>query len=154
MLVCDHTSVGILVRRGLDILLIERRNPPVAFAPPAGHIDQHGSFEAAASIELLEEVGLVAKRLTLIGEGRKENPCRRTGGTWHYWKIFEAEVAGEIRLSPRETRGAIWASPKTVRQLIARTEEYSRNLIDDREWMARPGLEHVWIEWFRDLNIV
>ena len=97
---------------------------------------------------------IVAERLRLIGEGRRGNRCRRIEGTWHYWKIFEAKVSGEIRLSTREARSWIWASPEFVNQLIARTDMYSKNLITEREWIASPGLEPIWVEWFRELRIV
>jgi 8-oxo-dGTP pyrophosphatase MutT (NUDIX family) len=153
IVVAGHTSVGIVVRRGAEVLLIERRTPPIGFALPAGHVDNHGTFENAACVELLEEVGLVAERLTLIGEGRRNNYCRRINGTWHYWKIFEADVSGTVRLSTRETRGSIWASPQFVNKLIARTDRYLKNLIDESEWIASPGLEPVWADWFRELRI-
>ena len=81
---CDHKSVGILVMRDGKLLLIERKKPPFGFAPPAGHIDEHGGFEEAAINELKEEVGLDVLSLKLAAEGRKENPCRR-GSAWHYW---------------------------------------------------------------------
>jgi ADP-ribose pyrophosphatase YjhB (NUDIX family) len=154
MLICDHTSVGILVWRGADLLLIERRNAPIGYAPPAGHVDEQGSFERAAKLELYQEVGLVADQLELLAEGRKDNRCRRENGTWHYWKIYEANVSGQVRLSPRETRGFIWAAPRVVQELVERTERYSRNLIDEMEWITKPGLEPIWVEWFKELNII
>lgn len=93
---CDHTSVGMHVWRNGKLLLIERKKFPFGFAPPAGHMDDRPSFEEAARIELEEEVGLKVKNLKPIFEGRKNNPCRRKGGTWHYWKIYEVETNGKI----------------------------------------------------------
>jgi ADP-ribose pyrophosphatase YjhB (NUDIX family) len=97
---CDHTSVGVLVWHGESLLLIERKNFPFGFAPPAGHVDDHGSYEEAARIELEEEVGLHATSISLVIEGRKQNPCRRVGGNWHYWKVFEATVDGQLERFP------------------------------------------------------
>ena len=96
---CDHKSVGMLVWRNGNLLLIERRKPPFGFAPPAGHIDGDNSFEEAAKRELREEVGLKVKNIELLIEGRKDNVCRREDGSWHYWKIYKIEANGEVKRS-------------------------------------------------------
>ncbi|UFS89540.1 NUDIX hydrolase [Bradyrhizobium daqingense] len=152
MKLCDHTSVGILVRKGSSILLIERAQPPFGFAPPAGHVDDHGSYEQAAIAELAEEVGLTALHLSFLHEERLHNRCRRPNGTWHLWKIYEAIVEGEVRLSRREARRALWASPVQLRELAARSERYQRGLIGEREWNAKPGLEPIWVYLFGQLE--
>jgi ADP-ribose pyrophosphatase YjhB (NUDIX family) len=96
---CDHTSVGMLVWRDGNLLLIERARFPVGFAVPAGHVDGDQTFEEAVRRELKEEVGLDATDVVLIKEGRKKNPCRREGGAWHYWKIYQVTVSGDISRS-------------------------------------------------------
>jgi len=56
---CDNKSVGVIVQNdGGDILLLHRARFPFGMAPPAGHIDDHGSPEQAAVTEVFEEVGL------------------------------------------------------------------------------------------------
>ena len=105
---CDHTSVGVLVWRDKKLLLIERKKFPFGFAPPAGHVDGDVSFEVAAKRELAEEVDLWARDLRLIFAGRKENLCQRQDGNWHEWKIYEAEVEGEIKASQDETKSFGW----------------------------------------------
>ena len=147
MLACDHTSVGLIVRRGHSVLLIERRLPPIGFAPPAGHVDNHGSFELAAIEELKEEVGLLSEAIKLIAEGRRDNSCRRAGGTWHYWKIFEVRVKGAVHPNKREVASFVWASPTDVDALAERTRDYLAGKIGEHEWSARPGLEPVWLSW-------
>jgi len=152
---CDHKSVGILVWRDDKLLLIERKKFPFGFAPPAGHLDEDGDdFEKAAKRELLEEVGLEAKNIELVAEGKKENLCRREGGAWHYWKIYQVEAEGEIKRSEDETKQAGWYGKDEITQMAKRTEKYAAGEISEQEWQEAPGLEVVWRDWLIDLKII
>lgn len=151
--ICDHKSVGMLVWRDGKLLLIERARFPFAYAPPAGHCDG-GEFEFTARKELQEEVGLIAKNLKLLTEGRKENPCRRIDGTWHQWQIFECETSGKIERSQEETKQTKWASADELKVLVNRTEQYLAKKISDEDWKNNPGLEPVWFEWLKELKII
>ncbi len=151
---CDHTSVGMLVWREGSLLLIERKKPPFGFAPPAGHIDGDNSFEESAKRELEEEVGLEAQNIKLLTEGRKENICRREGGSWHYWKIYQIEVFGEVKRSNDETKQAIFCKKDDLLLLAVKTEEYVRGDISHDDWEKSPGLEPVWYEWLKELKII
>lgn len=152
--ICDHTSVGILIWRDRRLLLIERRKPPPGFAPPAGHVDDHGSYEDAARAEVREEVGLEVVSLRLLGEGRRDNPCRRIDGTWHYWKIFEAQVKGEPNRSHEETKGLLWADDEVLQKLASRTLTWQSKKLSDQEWIASPGIEPVWLQWMSELRVI
>ena len=151
---CDNKSVGMLVWRGGTLLLIERKKPPFGFAPPAGHIDGDNSFEELAKRELKEEVGLGAQNIKLLIEGRKENPCRREGGSWHYWKIYQIEATGEIKRSEDETKQAIFDKKDDLLLLASKTEKYLRGDIKQDDWEKSPGLEPVWYEWLKELKII
>lgn len=151
---CDHTSVGMLVFRDDKLLVIERRKPPYGFAPPAGHVDERSSFDEAAREELREEVGLEANHLALAAEGKKNNPCRRPCGTWHYWKIYRATVTGRVRRSHDETKQVRWCSPVELERLAGRTRAYLAGMISDDDWMRSPGLEPVWMDWLIALGIL
>jgi ADP-ribose pyrophosphatase YjhB (NUDIX family) len=109
---CDHTSVGILIFDSEGkVLLIDRGTFPFGKAPPAGHVDDHGSYEEAARAEAFEEVGVrLGDGLELVSEGRRENPCRRVNGTWHYWKVFKTVLDHNqpLTLSEREVKSASW----------------------------------------------
>lgn len=151
---CDHTSVGMFVWRNDKLLLIERARFPFGFAIPAGHVDGDETFEKAARRELSEEVGLIAKNLKLISESRKENPCRREDGTWHYWKLYQVTATGEINRSKDETKMAGWYTKDEIKKLADKTEKYNRKEISEDEWNKNPGLELIMYEWFKELKII
>ncbi|MEK7164137.1 MAG: NUDIX domain-containing protein [Patescibacteria group bacterium] len=151
---CDNKSVGMLVWRDNSLLLIERKKPPFGFAPPAGHIDEDHSFEESAKRELKEEVGLETQNIKLLIEGRKENPCRREGGNWHYWKIYQIEATGEIKRSEDETKQVIFYKNDDLLLLASKTEKYIRGDINQDDWEKSPGLEPVWYEWLKELKII
>ncbi len=151
---CDNKSVWMLVWRNDKLLLIERKKPPFGFAPPAGHLDEDNSFEHSAQRELKEEVGLDSKNIELLIEGRKENLCRREGGSWHYWKIYKIEAEGEIKRSENETKQADFYTKSDIANLAAKTEKYIRGDIKEDDWQKSPGLEAVWYEWLKELKII
>ncbi len=151
---CDHTTVGMLVWQNNKLLLIERRKPPFGFAPPAGHVDGDATCEESAERELREEVGLTAKNILLLTEGRKDNPCRREEGIWHYWKIYRVEAEGEIKRSKDETKQANFYTGDELLLLAAKTKQYLRGDISEGEWRKSPGLEPVWYEWLKELKII
>ncbi len=152
--ICDNKSVGMLVWRDRAILLIERKQPPFGFAPPAGHVDEDDTVELAAKRELKEEVGLDVVGIKLVIEGRKENHCRRVGGSWHYWHIYDVQTEGEIKRSLAETKQASFYDHQALLRLANRTEQYKRGDITEKDWERDPGLEPVWYEWFVTLNII
>lgn len=154
MKICDNTSVGVLAWKDGKLLLIERARFPVGFAVPAGHVDGDDTFEIAAERELKEEVGLDATNLNLILEERKENQCRREGGSWHYWKLYSADVSGDIHPSIEETKKVGWYSVDEIKRLAVRTEDYLNKKVTEEDWSANPGLEIVMYEFFKKLNII
>lgn len=151
---CDHKSVGMLVWRDNKLFLIERKKPPFGFAPPAGHIDGDVSFEESAKRELKEEIGLETKGIKLLIEGRKENPCRREDGTWHYWKIYEVKTTGEVLKSKDEVKQAGFYTKDDLLILASKTENYFRGEIKQDDWKKSPGLEPVWHKWLKELKII
>ena len=150
---CDHKSAGILVWNNGKLLLIERKNFPFGFAPPAGHLDSD-TYEDAAKRELKEEVGLDVKSLKLLYEGRADTPCKRDRNGWHYWKIFEAQVEGSIERSQRETKQVGWYDLKQIKNLADKTKIYRQSQINNIDWERDPGIENVWIRWFNKLGIL
>lgn len=153
---CDNKSVGILIFRNGKLLLIDRKRPPFGLAAPAGHVDDHGArtqpeeekFKSAAVEETKEEVGLSVNRLTLVFEGRKNNPCRRPGGGWHYWRVYNAEAKGEVEPSAEETRGHFWCTHKQMKELLD-----GGALVVPAHGEERV-LEPVWCELFQEIDIL
>ena len=133
--ICDHKSVGMMVWKEGKLLMIERKKWPPGFAVPAGHVDGDVNFDDAARRELKEEVGLDAINLTLIYEGRRENPCRREDGSWHYWKIYKVEAKGEVVRSLEETKQAGWYSIEEIKEMGDKVEP-------------------IWREFFKELKMI
>lgn len=152
--ICDNKSVGMLIYKEGDLLLIERKKFPFGFAPPAGHVDDKGTFENAAKEEVEEEVGLTPIKIELIKEGKKDNPCRREWGTWHYWKIYKVQAEGALKPSEDETKQAGWFSQNRISELAQRTESYRAGKISEEDWQKSPGIEPVWYDWFKKLKII
>lgn len=151
---CTHKSVGMLVFNGPKLLLIERAKAPFGFAPPAGHVDDDTTFEEAAKRELKEEVGLDTISLSLVAEGRKQNLCRRRGGTWHYWKIYQMQVQGELQRSREETKQAHFFEPAHINVFVERTKRYLAKGTTEHDWSQAPGFQLVWYEWFSELGLI
>lgn len=152
--VCDHTSVGMFVWKDEKLCLIERAKFPFGFAIPAGHVDGDSSYEESAKRELREEVGLEAENLKLLAEGRKENPCRREGGTWHYWKMYEVITTGDIKRSEDETKQVGWYTKEQIKILGDKTQKYINKEISEEDWEQNPGLEPIMYEWFKELKLL
>jgi len=152
--ICDHKSVGMLVWRDKKLLLIKRKKPPFGFAPPAGHIDQDSSYETAAQRELKEEVGLETKNIKLLIDGYKNNPCRRLGGAWHYWQIYQIKAAGLVKRSKDETKQAGFYTKTDLLKLAKKTEKYLKGDVKLADWEKSPGLEPVWYKWLKELKII
>jgi len=163
---CNHTSVGVIVERGDTYLFFKRVKFPPGYAAPADHVDElpylnhpdeAGIYEEAAGRELEEEVGLVARRLTLVLETTTLYPCRRIpldGGEasparvvgnepWHRWRVYRAE-----------TRDLQWLTKEQLQAKAARTTLYLQGRITEQEWQADPGLEPVWKDFFEQLHIL
>lgn len=156
---CDNLSVGVIIEDSDRIALLKRANFPIAIAPPAGHIDAHGSPEQAATDEIFEELGLtVAKNALLqtsIRNRRVENQCGRIGGNHHYWWVYRTlEFGGELTPCPDETQGAAWYHRNDLQTLADRTRALLAKSASQLEWQQNPGLEPTWVSFFVELGYV
>ena len=118
---CDNKSVGVVIQNEKgDVLLLDRARFPFGLAPPAGHVDEHGSLEQTAIDETSEEVGLIVSDLEeVISERTVDNVCRRLGGDHHSWTVFlSRQFTGEITPNIDETKGAAWHSLEELQVLL------------------------------------
>lgn len=151
---CDNTSVGVIIENSDGrIALLERAKFPPGLAPPAGHIDEHGSPEQAAISEVREEIGLVIppERLTLtpIANRLVHNKCRRSGGDHHYWTVFTATQKGLLTPDTQETKGAGWFTQDQLQRLAECALESEQGGADGQK---NPVLERVWVDFMTELG--
>ncbi len=153
---CNNTSVGIIVWREGCLLLLERQKFPPGMACPAGHVEAGETYAQAAARELSEETGLVARSLRLLAEGDRFNRCRRPGGDWHHWQVFEAEVdeAQSVCWNAEESRRLGWFAPEQVFALAQRAQAYQAQLLSEDDWQAASGLEIVWYDWLHAIGML
>lgn len=156
---CDHTSVGVVLRdQEGRFALLKRALFPVGIAPAAGHIDDHGGPEKAAKDEVSEELGVSVHgklQRTAIYDRRVDNKCRREGGSYHHWYVFEATVEQTKLLpSPDETKGANWYMREDLQALANRTAAYHAGKISEEAWKTDPGLEEVWVPFLHELGYI
>lgn len=163
--VCDNKSAGMLIFKGNDLVVIERRNYPQAYALPAGHLDGDDSMTAAMR-EAREETGIVVNRCNRLWDGVIPNPCKREGGREHLWGVYYTDNwSGELKAGD-DAKQASWMSLADLQRLAQRTEYFSRykyripwynvgnltraifgdpkNPYTDPEWQEKMGLEPVW----------
>jgi isopentenyldiphosphate isomerase len=158
-LVCNHTSVGILVfnespAEQSKLLLIKRRRPPLGFAPVAGHVDQPLTHFNMARWRLHHEVGLEASELVELLHMRLKNKCRMPDGDWHIWRIFKAHALGSVQPNAEEAEFVGWYTKEEIAALGARTQLYKSGQLSDAEWKNNPGLQEVWQDLFRQIGIL
>lgn len=157
---CDNRSVGVIITNERDeIALLKRARFPIGIAPPAGHIDGHGSPEQAAIDEVYEEVGIRLAidglQRTAIWDRRVDNVCRRQNGDHHVWRVYESRIGEEqLRPDPHETKGAAWYPIDALNALALRTRAFKAGLILPSEWAESPGLEEIWLDNLTELGYV
>ena len=174
---CDHTSVGVLVYLGKELLMIERKNYPQAYALPAGHCDGD-TVGIASDRELNEEVGIRPVMLSRLLRQVIENPCKRTDGDYHDWEVYLAEIWEGAAKAGSDAKKFFWASPEKLKQLAERTEYFmkkydvpytdvgaltfaifgnpqsSEQNRTDEEWYLEMGLEPVWYYILKKVGVI
>lgn len=168
--VCDNKSAGVLVWNNGKLLMIERKKYNPGFAIPAGHLDG-GSPESGARRELVEEIGLTAGSLEKKLIFAMPNTCKREGGSFHEWTLFEArDWSGEISASEEEVKGYCWVDRAELLSLKTDLEAFAerKNLSlilenlplvvqatnEDGEWGKNPGLEPPMYFLFKKLGLI
>jgi 2-dehydropantoate 2-reductase len=93
----------ILYNNKMDVLLIERKNPPYGWAIPGGFVDYNETVENAARREILEETHINVDEITLLGI--YSDPIRdkrgHTVSAVYYAKTDKKPEAADDALSAR-----------------------------------------------------
>lgn len=112
-----HSTVGAIIKQNGKILMVDRKNIPLGWACPAGHIEDDETPEQAIIREIKEETNLEVKKYKLlIHEAVNFGTCRR-GFTGHDWYVYEIQDwQGEVKLS-LEHKDIDWKTIKEIKQL-------------------------------------
>jgi 8-oxo-dGTP pyrophosphatase MutT (NUDIX family) len=146
---CNQTSAGIiLLSPNKQSLFLQRRQKfPWGWASPAGRVDDGETYFRAAIRELKEETGLNAgDDIHLVLEADVDNQCRRPGGIWHRWRVYQTSASGLDIENKEEVQGAGWYLLSRVQELARQTEDFRAGLISEEAWQAEPGLEGIWYD--------
>lgn len=107
-----HKSVGAIIENEQgDILMIDRKKPPLGWACPAGHIDPGETPEEALVREVMEEVGLEILESELVHqEFVSWNTCSRDVAG-HEWYVFAVnDYDGMLDVGSEEAKDCRWVS--------------------------------------------
>jgi len=121
---CPGHSVGALIKKEGKILLLFRKKFPIGWAPPAGHIEEGETPDAALIREIQEEVGLrIISSKLLIGQKEFPNSCSR-GYKKHDWWVFEIEIWKGLPgiKEPDKAEELGWFSPEAIRELAKKDQ--------------------------------
>lgn len=172
--ICDNKSVGQIIFKGKDLLMIERKNYPRSYALPAGHLDGD-TFDIAVRRETKEEVSITILQNQRVWSGTLKNQCSCENGSYHEWQIFRATTWTGNPIAGDDAKIFFWASPEHLQALVARTEYFIKkykipytdvsNLIKaifgnpaqkntDPEWIKEMGLEPVWYFILTEIGII
>jgi 8-oxo-dGTP pyrophosphatase MutT (NUDIX family) len=128
-----HYSVGALIRKDDEYLLIDRVKPALGYAGIAGHIDENENAVQCLSREVMEESGLKVESQELLYEEELSwNWCRR-GIKCHHWYLFACDVSGQLKENVEEVKSIGWHSSDQIKKL---------------------QLEEVWQYWFKKLGVI
>jgi len=147
MNLCPRGSVGAVIRRGNEILMLERLSYPPGWALPAGHMEIDGKTgsrerpEDALGRELEEEIGIRPVSWQLIFQGIIPNPCRH-GFDAHEWWVYEITAwLGEPRLmEPTKHRVVEWKKPDFLASLADELYDPAWRMLIDKLRQLKPTL--------------
>jgi len=112
-----HVSTGVLVTKGDEVLLINRRKYPFAYTIPAGHLEQDETPLDGAKRELKEETGLELNNLTLIKDYEAfYDPCKG-GADYHEWHLYKAEYQYGKLIRDSEAKKIGFFKPTEIKEL-------------------------------------
>lgn len=124
-------TVDIIICRENEVVLIERKNPPLGWALPGGFVDYGESLETAATREALEETGL---RLINLRQFRAYSDPGRDPRQHNLSFVFIARAEGTLAGGDDAVRAAWFPLDSLPSPLCF---DHGQILEDYRIWPAR-----------------
>lgn len=128
-------TVDIIITRGQEVVLIERKNPPLGWALPGGFVDYGESLETAATREALEETGLNLKE---VRQFRAYSDPGRDPRQHNISFVFTANAEGNL-LGGDDAARAAWFSLDALPSPLC--FDHGQILEDYRAWSASNEVE-------------
>ena len=125
-------TVDIIIRQGKQIVLIERKNPPLGWALPGGFVDYGESLEAAAVREAKEETGL---ELNGLRQFRAYSDPQRDPRQHNISVVFTAQGHGELCGGDDAARARLFPLDRLPTPLCF---DHAEILSDYRQQVSRP----------------
>jgi len=111
-----HFTVGAVIKKGDNYLLIDRSVFPEGWAGIAGHIEIRETPEEALIREVKEESNLKIKSYKMIFEETYyDNPCVMKANN-HHWYVYECEIEGEAKKNG-EAKSIGWYSKEEIKSM-------------------------------------
>ncbi len=122
-----HRAIHVLVFDRLGRVFLQKRSMLKDMAPGlwdsscSGHVDSGEDYDAAATRELGEELGLPEPEAKARERWFRKEACRETG--WEFVWVYRLRHEGPFVLHPEEISGGEWLAPDEVTARMARRPE-------------------------------
>jgi len=125
-----HRAIHVLVFDTAGRVFLQKRSMLKDMAPGlwdsscSGHVDSGEAYDAAATRELGEELGLPRQEAVQRERWFRVEACLETG--WEFVWVYRLRHGGPFVLHPEEISGGEWLAPDEVTARIAsRTNDYA-----------------------------
>lgn len=118
-----HRAIHVLVRDRAGRIFLQKRSMSKDLSPGlwdsscSGHLDSGEDYDAAATRELGEELGIAPEFASARQRWLRLEPSAETG--WEFVWVYRLEYEGPFALHPEEIETGAWFTPEEVTARVA-----------------------------------